>query len=28
MRAVVAELDNSWELTSGDIDVALTGMAG
>jgi hypothetical protein len=26
MRAVVAELDNSWELTSADIDVALKGI--
>lgn len=28
MRAVVADLDNSWELTSGDIDAALNGIAG
>ena len=28
MRAVVAELDNSWELTSADIDAALAGLAG
>ena len=26
MRAVVAELDNSWELTSADIDTALAGL--
>jgi len=26
MRAVVAELDNSWELTSADIDAALQAM--
>jgi len=26
MRQVVAELDNSWELTSADIDVALAGL--
>lgn len=26
MRAVVAELDNSWELTSAEIDAALKGM--
>jgi Family of unknown function (DUF6166) len=26
MRAVVAELDNSWELTSADIDAALKGI--
>lgn len=26
MRAVVADLDNSWELTSADIDAALTGL--
>jgi hypothetical protein len=25
MRAVVADLDNSWELTSADIDAALEG---
>ncbi|HWB50997.1 MAG TPA: DUF6166 domain-containing protein [Stellaceae bacterium] len=28
MRAVVADLDNSWELTSADIDAALNGMGG
>lgn len=28
MRAVVADLDNSWELTSADIDTALNGMSG
>ncbi len=28
MRAVVADLDNSWELTSDDIDAALKGIAG
>jgi Family of unknown function (DUF6166) len=28
MRAVVAELDNSWELTSADIDAALAGLGG
>jgi hypothetical protein len=27
MRAVVAELDNSWELTSSDIEAALAGLA-
>ncbi|HTZ37850.1 MAG TPA: DUF6166 domain-containing protein [Stellaceae bacterium] len=26
MRAVVAELDNSWELTSADIDAALAAL--
>ena len=26
MRAVVAELDNSWELTSAEIDAALRGI--
>ena len=26
MRAVVAELDNSWELTSADIDAALASL--
>jgi hypothetical protein len=26
MRAVVAELDNSWELTAADIDAALAGL--
>jgi len=26
MRGVVAELDNSWELTGGDIDAALAGL--
>jgi len=26
MRAVVAELDNSWELTSAEIDAALNGI--
>src|SRR5215472_12515686 len=26
MRAVVAELDNSWELTSADIDAALQAL--
>jgi hypothetical protein len=26
MRRVVAELDNSWELNSADIDAALTGL--
>jgi hypothetical protein len=26
MRAVVAELDNSWELTSADIDAALANL--
>ncbi len=26
MRAVVAELDNSWELTSADIDTALAAI--
>ena len=26
MRAVVADLDNSWELTSADIDAALVGL--
>ena len=28
MRRVVAELDNSWELTSGDIDAALATIGG
>ena len=28
MRAVVAELDNSWELSSTDIDAALAGLGG
>jgi hypothetical protein len=28
MRTVVAELDNSWELTSADIDAALAGLRG
>jgi hypothetical protein len=28
MRAVVAELDNSWELSSADIDAALAGLKG
>jgi len=28
MRAVVADLDNSWELTSDDLDAALRGMGG
>jgi hypothetical protein len=28
MRAVVAELDNSWELTSADIDAALRAIGG
>jgi hypothetical protein len=28
MRAVVAELDNSWELTSADIDAALATIGG
>ena len=28
MRAVVAELDNSWELSSADIDAALAGIGG
>lgn len=28
MRAVVADLDNSWELTSDDIDAALKGIGG
>src|SRR6266852_5205397 len=28
MRAVVAELDNSWELTSADIDTALAELRG
>jgi hypothetical protein len=28
MRAVVAELDNSWELTSADIDAALKAIGG
>lgn len=27
MRAVVAELDNAWQLTGADIDAALAGMA-
>ena len=26
MRAVVADLDNSWEMTSSDIDAALAGL--
>jgi uncharacterized protein DUF6166 len=26
MRAVVADLDNSWELTSADIDAAIAGL--
>jgi len=26
MRAVVADLDNSWELTSAEIDAALAGL--
>ncbi|HTW51942.1 MAG TPA: DUF6166 domain-containing protein [Stellaceae bacterium] len=26
MRTVVADLDNSWELTSADIDAALAGL--
>ena len=28
MRKLVAELDNSWELTSADIDAALVGLNG
>jgi hypothetical protein len=28
MRAVVAELDNSWELTSAEIDATLKGIGG
>jgi len=28
MRAVVAELDNSWELTSADIDAGLANLGG
>jgi hypothetical protein len=28
MRVVVADLDNSWELASEDIDAALRGIAG
>src|SRR5277367_1287421 len=28
MREVVAELDNSWELTSADIDTALRAIGG
>jgi hypothetical protein len=28
MREVVADLDNSWELTSADIDAALAGLGG
>ena len=28
MRTVVAELDNSWELNSADIDAALAGLGG
>jgi hypothetical protein len=28
MRAVVAELDNSWELTSAEIDAALKTLGG
>jgi len=28
MRAVVAELDNSWELSSADIDAALVELGG
>ena len=28
MRAVVADLDNSWELTSAEIDAALKGIGG
>jgi len=28
MRAVVADLDNSWELTSTEIDVALRALGG
>ena len=28
MRSVVAELDNSWELTSADIDAALKAIGG
>lgn len=28
MRAVVADLDNSWELTSDDIDAALKAIGG
>lgn len=28
MRAVVADLDNSWELTSADIDAALEAIGG
>jgi hypothetical protein len=28
MRAVVADLDNSWELTAADIDAALAGLNG
>lgn len=28
MRTIVADLDNSWELTSDDIDTALKGLAG
>jgi hypothetical protein len=28
MRKLIAELDNSWELTSADIDAALAGLSG
>jgi len=28
MRRVVAELDNSWELSSAEIDAALAGLGG
>ncbi|HEY1796548.1 MAG TPA: DUF6166 domain-containing protein [Stellaceae bacterium] len=28
MRALIADLDNSWELTSDEIDAALKGIAG
>ena len=28
MKLVVAELDNSWELTAADIDAALAGLGG
>jgi hypothetical protein len=28
MHAIVAELDNSWELTSAEIDAALAGLEG
>jgi hypothetical protein len=28
MRAIVANFDNEWEMTSEDLDLALTSLAG